>query len=326
MSHNESETVRLSKRVDPYHNGWLLLDFLCHRFRYLQRETWVERIDAGKLRVDGRPARADTIVNTDALVEYEIRVAEPDVDFTYEVVHEDRDILVVSKSGNIPVHAGGTYFRNTLIARLREERGPELALAHRLDRETSGLVVLTRTREAARAMASAFAEGRVDKTYLAVVHGEPADDEFAVDAPLSRARRGSTTEYPIARMVVDAVGGKPARTLFRVLGTASPAGPPQKTWSLVEAKPLTGRTNQVRVHLEFAGNPMVGDKIYGVPPDVLRESIENPDSERVLRHLVLPRHALHAWRIAFPHPSGGSPLALEASLPADLASLLERPR
>lgn len=306
------EIIRLSKRVDPYHDGWTLLEFLCHRFRYLPRETWVARIHAGWVRVEDAIGIAGTVVRKGDLVEYDMRVVEPAVDFEYEVIHDDGDILVVSKSGNIPVHAGGTYVRNTLIARLREERGPDLALAHRLDRETSGLVVLTRTEEAARALALAFARGEVIKTYIAVVHGSPREDAFSIDAPLSRNR----STFPVARTVVDHERGKPSRTVFRVIRRL-------EHYCVLEARPETGRTNQVRVHLESAGHPIVGDKIYGMPLDLLEESLAAPDSERVRRHLVLRRHALHAWRISFKHPRDGSLLALEAPLPADMTDLAE---
>lgn len=330
MEAREPDIIRLSKRVDPYHDGWTLIEFLCHRFRYLPRETWVSRIEAGQLRVDGAPAGADTLLAVEALVEYEVHVVEPDVDFAYDIIHDDDDILVVSKSGNIPVHAGGKYFRNTLIAKLREELGQDLALAHRLDRETSGVVVLTRTTEAARALAAAFAQGDVAKSYLAIVHGEPRDDEFVVDAPISRSRRGPTTEYPIARMVIDRVRGKPARTTFRVLErldnptrsegpTTTAEAERHHGHSLVEARPETGRTHQVRLHLEFAGHPIVGDKIYGMPPDLLEESLASPDSEGFLRHLVLPRHALHARRLSLRHPGDGRLLTLEAPLPHDMS-------
>ena len=104
----QDETIRLTKRVDPYHDGWTLLDFLCHRFRYLPRDTWKDRIVSGQITVDGALACADTPVRKGTLVGYEVRVVEPDVDFTYDVIHDDEDILVVSKSGNIPVHAVGT--------------------------------------------------------------------------------------------------------------------------------------------------------------------------------------------------------------------------
>jgi 23S rRNA pseudouridine1911/1915/1917 synthase len=319
MSANERSAeptiIVLASPVDPYHDGWTLLEYLCHRFRYLPRETWLERIALGRVRVGGRPAAADTAVTRGDVVEYEVHVVEPPVDFTCAVIHEDDDLLVVSKSGNIPVHAAGKYFRNTLIARLRVDFGPELDLAHRLDRETSGLVVLTRNRDAARVLARAFAGGEVEKTYLAVARGHPERDEFVVDAPIGRVGK----EFPVARAVIDAEKGKQAATAFRVIERL-------RGMSVVEARPATGRRNQVRVHLEFAGHPVVGDKIYGMPLELLQESLVRPDSSRVREHLVLPRHALHARRLSFVHPRTGVRLSLEAPIPEDIAGLITERR
>jgi 23S rRNA pseudouridine1911/1915/1917 synthase len=234
------------------------------------------------------------------------------VDFRYDVLHDDPDILAVSKSGNIPVHAGGRHFTHTLIARLREDFGPGLDLAHRLDRETSGVVVLVKNRGAARELAGAFARGEVAKGYVAIVHGDPAEDVFEVDAPIGRVG----PEHPVARRVVDRERGRPARTLFRVTRRLG-------RFAVVEASPLTGRTNQVRLHLEHAGHPVVGDKIYGVPEAVLLESLRDPGSPRVAAHLMLPRHALHAARVTLLHPTSRRLLDIEAPLPKDMANFIE---
>lgn len=307
--------VRLSTRVDPYHDGWRLGDYLEHRFRYLDAETWQQRMAAGAIAVNGGHGTAELTVRRGDLVEYEIRVGEPPVDFRYNVLHNDAHVLAVSKSGNIPVHAGGTYFTHTLIARLREDFGPGLDLAHRLDRETSGVVVLVKNRLAARELSGAFARGEVAKDYVAVVHGDPARDVFEVDVPIGRVGR----DHPVARRVIDREHGRPARTLFRVAGRLG-------RFAVVEAKPLTGRTNQVRVHLEHVGHPIVGDKIYGVPPAILRESLRDAASPRVAAHLLLPRHALHAARVTLLHPTSRSLLEIEAPLPADMAAFIESGR
>ena len=297
----------LSCAVDRYHDGWRLLDFLCHRFRYLDRETWADRIAAGRVRVDGAACSDALAVAEGAVVEYEVHVVEPPVDFAYAIVFEDDDLLAVSKSGNIPVHAAGTYFRHTLVARLREDMGTKLDLAHRLDRETSGLVVLTKNAEAARGMAAAFSRAEVEKVYVAVVRGQPGEDEFTVDAPVGKVDR----DFPVARSVIDHDRGKPATTRFRVLERL-------RGVAVVEARPLTGRKNQIRVHLEFAGHPVVGDKIYGLPLELLEERLVSPESAQVRRHLILPRQALHAWRLRFPHPRTGTPVVLGAPLPRDM--------
>lgn len=176
----------------------------------------------------------------------------------------------------------------TLRTSLRDGRRAELKLVHRLDRITSGVLVLARQREAARRLAAAWSSANVTKRYLAVVRGTPAA-EFAVDAPIAAD--------PLApgRFRVDR-RGRPARTLVRTL--AAGAG-----LALVEARPLTGRTHQVRVHLADRGYPVVGDALYGggsAPPGPF----------------------LHAWRLSFPHPRENRLLALEAPVPADFAAYL----
>jgi 23S rRNA pseudouridine1911/1915/1917 synthase len=307
----EITPIVLSCEVDPYHDGWTLLDYLGDRFRYLDRGEWVNRIESGRVRVNGIQGAGPLTVRAGDAIEYEVHVVEPPVDFGYTVVFDDGDLLVVSKSGNIPVHAGGKYFRHTLVAKLREDGGLRLDLAHRLDRETSGLTVLTKNVDAARGMARAFSRGAVAKTYLAVVRGEPAAGDFSVDEPIGKIGES----FPVARSVIDREAGKPARTDFRVIERLRGA-------ALLEARPSTGRKHQIRVHLEFAGHPVIGDKIYGMPIEILEESLDLPDSARVREHLLLPRHALHAWRLSFPHPRTGRPVLLEAPIPQDILGFI----
>ncbi len=328
------DPIHLSTKVHHPYRGRTVLQFLCERFRYLPRELWEKRIKTGKIRLNGRIAGAEDIVDTDDEIEYTIEIAEPAVDFTYDVIHTDDDILVVSKSGNIPVHASGKFIRHTLIAKLRDDLGRNLNLAHRLDRETSGLVVLTRNVKAARSISAAFARGDVSKTYLAIVRGSPCNNAFEIDAPLGRIGK----QHPIPRSIIDRKKGKPARTSVRVIdqlrsepitgatvGRGEKRAPPT-AFSVVEARPHTGRTNQLRVHLESSGHPIIGDKTYGLPATLLRKLMIDPESPELLAHLILPRHALHSAHIAFEHPGTGERLELAAPLPADMADFIDARR
>ncbi len=307
--------IRLKTKVHRPYRGKTVLEFLCERFRYHPRETWIDRINSGSIRLNNRVATADDIVEANDIVEYEIDIIEPDVDFRYEILYKDADLIAVAKSGNIPVHASGNYIRHTLIARVRDDLGEKVHLCHRLDRETSGVVLLARNVEARRVMGRAFEEGLVEKSYLAVVRGDPASDTFES----RRALRKIGKQHPIPRTVIDERMGKPARTTFRVVERLGGV-------SVVEASPETGRTNQVRVHLEVAGHPIVGDKTYGLPARLLRKMVADPDDPEVRSHLVLPRHALHHARMRFAHPTTGAPTEIGAPLPDDMKTFLEERR
>jgi 23S rRNA pseudouridine1911/1915/1917 synthase len=166
---------------------------------------------------------------------------------------------------------------------------------HRLDRETSGVTVLARTREAAAALSAAFRDGRPEKTYLALAARTPSPAEGRLDAPL-----GPDPSRPGRRAVL--ASGEPAATRYRTL-RAGPAGT-----ALVECRPETGRTHQIRAHLAHLGAPLLGDPRYGGPRRVLETSV--------------PRVMLHARRLELAHPASGAPLAFEAPVPEDFLSVL----
>jgi 23S rRNA-/tRNA-specific pseudouridylate synthase len=363
---SEPKQLTLTCRVDSYRSGWTVLDFLAHRFRYHPRALWERRIAEGRVAVNGRTATARSIVLEDDEVSYTIEHTEPPVDDRYNVLYEDEHLLAVSKSGNIPVHASGVYITHTLIARLRERYGDSLALAHRLDRETSGVVVLAKHREAARALSGMFQRGEVRKRYLAVVWGHLWPSTFTVDAPIARneaghgrvaepvsaapGRPGPSEEVSLKDRLVgetsrgeDGRASKPSTDLGRPRLNLAPKrlvdpvrGKPARTrvrllrivgpFSLVEAVPLTGRTHQIRLHLAHVGFPVVGDKLYGLSEAPKREFVECGMTDRVRRALVLDRHALHCERLEFRHPITDEPIVIGAPVPEDMGKWFERGR
>ena len=308
--------ITLDCRVDSYRAGWTVVEFLSHRFKYHPARRWTHRVKDGRVLVNGMRVPPDHAVGKGDLVSYTIFHNEPEVDFRYEIVHEDDDILAVAKPGNLPVHACGVYIRNTLVAHVKNRFGEHINLAHRLDRETSGVVLLSKNTAAARKLSMAFASGSVAKEYVAVVHGAPQRCAFEVDAPIGKTddivplvgeretMRGVTSElkpdFPryVPRRMIDYENGKPAKTAFRVLRYGS-------RFTVLEARPLSGRTNQIRVHLYHLGLPLVGDKVYRMPGEV-RDTLE------------LGRHALHCRSLEFDHPTTCRRLRLEAQLPEDL--------
>lgn len=219
---------------------------------------------------------------------------------TEGILYEDDVLLVVNKPPGLPVH-GGSGLDGGLIEALRRLRDePQLELVHRLDRDTSGCLLITRRRSALRILHAAFREGRVNKRYLALVSGQ-LHEPFTSQAPLERfAKRGGERHVEVTS------SGRAARTRFRPLACG-------EAWSLVEALPDTGRTHQIRVHAAHARYPIAGDTRYG-------DKIRN----RELRELGLRRLALHAAGIDFAHPRTDEPLNFSAPLPDDLLPVIRQ--
>jgi RluA family pseudouridine synthase len=279
--------------------------------------------------VNDQPVDPDHRVHKDDAIQYTIVHSEPEVDDAYDVLFEDDWILAIGKSGNIPVHACGVFITHTLIARLKEDFGDALNLAHRLDRETSGVVLLCKDRETNRRLAGMFAEGKIDKTYAAVVYGRIGVDRFEVDAPIGKVdqRDRFPQEYAfgkshnlatyLPKRRIDFHAGKPARTVFEVVQRS-------ETATALHAYPVTGRTNQIRVHLAHYGNPLVGDKIYALEGDLRDEILREGLTRRVRDALVLDRHALHCASLRFKHPMTGEPMTVAAPPPPDIAKYFPR--
>jgi RluA family pseudouridine synthase len=301
-------------RIDPAHAGARLDLYLARRFTYRSRTQWGRLIREGRITVNGRAARPARALRAGDRLEYvPLRRAEPPVDTACALLHADDALVAVVKSGNLPVHPSGRYFHHTLLHHLLATH-PEwerLLVVHRLDRETSGVIVFGRTRDAAAHLARQFRERSVRKRYLALVEGRPDEDRFVIDLPLGRARES---------LIRKAVGVRPdgvaARTRVQVLHRG-------EGWAWVEAQPETGRLHQIRVHLQAVGLPILGDKVYGRSEDFFLKFVRGePLSAEESQLLALPRQALHAYQLRFAHPSTGEPLTLTAPLPSDLAQAL----
>ncbi|MDM7917086.1 MAG: RluA family pseudouridine synthase [Candidatus Eisenbacteria bacterium] len=297
---------RGSCRVPPAEAGQRLDAFLARAFRYRSRTQWAALVKAGRIRCNGAVVRPGRSLRPGDWIEYlpDPR-PEPRVDRRYRVLFEDESILAVRKPANLPVHPSGRYFRNTLLLMLLEERGEDLdttglRIVHRLDRETSGVILFGKGREAASALAIQFETRQVAKRYLAIVHGRPKEDRFLVDAPVGRDPRS-----PVRKAMTVLEDGRPARTSFRVVRRSG-------EHALLIARPHTGRLHQIRVHLRHAGLPIVGDKVYGRDPRLFLRFVEGSLSPEDRLRLVWRRQALHAWRLTLRHPRDGSRLSLHA--------------
>jgi 23S rRNA pseudouridine1911/1915/1917 synthase len=215
------------------------------------------------------------------------------------VVHLDDDVIVVEKPAGLVVHPAPSYRRPTLVDALGDLAGggesSRPGIVHRLDRDTSGLMVVARNEQARAALAGQIRAREVVREYVALVEGELEAATGVIDAPLGRDRRRRT------RMAVRGTGSREARTHFEVIERLPRA-------TLVRARLETGRTHQIRVHFAAIGHPVVGDPQYG----------------RV--RYGLDRQFLHSARLSFRHPSTGDRLSFESELPPDLTAALERAR
>ncbi|HEX9052858.1 MAG TPA: RluA family pseudouridine synthase [Anaeromyxobacter sp.] len=276
----------------------------------LSRARAKRLVDDGRVRVGGRPAKPAARLRAGDAVEVEIPPPEPTAaepqDLPLSVLHEDRDLVVLDKAAGMVVHpargAPHSTVVNALLHRLRSGSAlPRLGLVHRLDKDTSGCLVVARS-EAALASLQAQWKGRtVEKVYLALCHGALAP-EGRLDTPYGRHPRDRT------RYTSRGAHARRAVTAWRTLERFGDAA------SLVEVTLHTGRTHQIRVHLAEAGHPLLGDATYGGTRREARLPAESP-ARRAAE--AIGRQALHASRLAFDHPRTGRRVAFEAPLPAD---------
>lgn len=241
----------------------------------------------------------------------------------FDVVYEDEDALVVSKVAPLLMHPVGAKVEPTLWQGVRELLAYELAcggqvsLINRLDRETSGLVLIAKTARAAHELGCAMMQHALQKEYLAIVRGCPAWESACCAEPILRMADVAPTEVRVRQCCH--ASGKPCRTEFSVLRRIPPRGE-LPAMSLVRCRPTTGRMHQIRVHLAHLGHPIVGDKIYADETCYLR-FVEQGWTPELARELILPRHALHACDLYF--PGSGRTVHAHAPLPPDMAALLE---
>ncbi len=318
------ETYEVRFTVEPNYAGWRLDRYLCEKIRRLSR-TKVQRALKRDLvyRGSGKLKASTLVVPGLSFSLIRRRDPEPECERDFRIAYQDEDVLVVDKPAGLAIHPTARYFHHTLTAVLRERQpaGEKWDIAHRLDRETSGLVVCGKHPAATGKLKIAFARhGVIRKEYLALVHGWPEADEREVDLPLALL-----TDHPLrVKMgVVPPPEGKAAVTrvvVERRFRRDVPWRGPEL--ALVRCFPRTGRQHQLRVHLAAIGHPIVGDKIYGPSDRYFGDFADGVLSETARAELVLPRHALHAAAIAFPHPRDGRETRVEAPLPADLAALL----
>jgi 23S rRNA pseudouridine1911/1915/1917 synthase len=313
---DEEGQVRLVERrfvVEDVFAGFRLDHYLKRKIPRLSR-TRLQEIIRTQL-VAPRPMKASSPVQVgDQLVIRRPARPEPSCPRALGVLYRDEHMLVVDKPAGLPVHASAKFYFNTVTRVLAETfPGEPLQIAHRLDRETSGALVVARGFASASRLKTAFAKKQARKSYLAIVRGAPDFDERTIDLPI--ALNDEPGALDVRMVPVD--GAPPALTRVAVLERRAGC-------ALVRAEPVTGRQHQIRAHLAAIGHPIVGDKIYGHGDEVFRAFCRDGLTDELLALFELPRHALHAHAIEIPHPSTGETLHVESPLPADLCEYLEK--
>lgn len=303
----------IQARISPAADGWRLDRALADAAPTLSRERLKVLISAGNVTRDGLAAR-DPAKRVAAGEAFEVAVPvpapahnEPQL-IPLVVAHEDEHLIVIDKPAGLVVHPAAGNLDGTLVNALLHHCGGSLSgiggvarpgIVHRIDKDTSGLIVAAKTDRAHEGLARQFAAHSIDRRYLAVTAGRPRPADGVVDAPLARSAVNRKKMAIVA-------GGKRAVTHYRTLEPLADA-------ALVECRLETGRTHQVRVHLQSLGHPLLGDPVYGS---------SRGGRKALLERLGFARQALHAARLGFVHPIGGKPMSFESGLPPDMAELL----
>lgn len=299
--------------IDPSREGQRLDNFLRSQLKGVPKSRIYRALRRGEVRVNGGRAAPDYRLQTGDRVRVPpLRVSRPakrgePKDFEWlrdRILYEDDDLMALDKPAGLPVH-GGSGVSIGLIEALRQLRpdSSTLELVHRLDRATSGCLLVAKRRPALLALHQMLRQGRIEKRYLALVKGRWRGGPRRISAPLARDRvKGGE------RMVDVSAAGRAAETGFAPKGYYGPA-------TLMEIALYTGRMHQARVHAAHAGHPIAGDEKYG-----------ERDFNRDLKGLGLRRLFLHATRLRFAHPASGAKIEIRAPLPVELEALLERLR
>src|ERR1700761_163116 len=327
MSDKKGSLDRRVARAGDDHAGWRLDRFLAAALPDFSRSRLQQLLAEGAVSLGARTIKdANHRVKPDDGYMVTVPPTAPATpqgqDIPLEVVYEDKDLIVINKPAGLVVHPAAGNPDGTLVNALIGHCGTEAlaiggearpGIVHRLDKDTSGLLVAAKTERAMASLAKQFANHTIERAYNAVVWGAPRDSSGLIESQIGRS------QFDRKRMAVRGGGGNLARPRYKVLEKFGPAERPFA--SLIECRLETGRTHQIRVHLTHLGHPLIGDPQYGRNRTAPR-SKSDAELHAFSAAAGFPRQALHAFVLGFQHPSLHKTLRFEAPWPADFAGLV----
>jgi RluA family pseudouridine synthase len=293
-----------------------LVDFLSRRFTYKNRLGWSEEISKGNFKINEKPVAENTLLDSNLEITWTFWHQEPEVPKDLPIIFEDDFILAVNKPAGLPCHAHGVFLNNTAVNFLKNIRKGFVSLAHRLDKETSGVLICAKDPTVLIFLMKQFETRQSRKTYQAIVKGIPKENNFSIDQPLGADQNSLITQRQ--KVIINpSEKSKKAVTRVKVIGKFLNS-------SHLEIKPLSGRLHQIRAHLQWAHLPILGDKIYGQPDSVYLEHLELIKKDLPGKKVDgVSRQMLHASEVIIEHPVTQEQLELKAPLPEDFETLLK---
>ncbi|WP_162343468.1 RluA family pseudouridine synthase [Cyclobacterium salsum] len=314
-------------QVDPGQRPLRIDKFITDKVANASRNKVQQSIVAGIVKVNGQPVKANYKTKAGDQVYFVMERSRKDTDVVPEPIpldirYEDEYLLVVNKPAGMVVHPAHGNWTGTLVNGLAYyfNQLPELpgnsgrpGLVHRIDKDTSGLLVVAKSEQAMAHLAAQFFDHSIKRTYLALVWGEPVEEEGTVDVPIGRGMK----DRKVMQAYPDGTAGKSAITHWKLLQRF-------RYVSLTSCSLETGRTHQIRVHMKYIGHPLFNDAVYG--GDKIRKGTQYAKYTSFVKNCfkLIPRQALHAQSLGFVHPITGENLFFESEIPEDMAAVIEK--